>query len=65
MAEFMNLFVKHSDVISRVTAWGVSDGDSWKNGFPVRGRKDYALLFDRDYQPKPFVKDLLEKSITK
>lgn len=65
MAEFMNLFVKHADVISRVTAWGVSDGDSWKNGFPVRGRKDYALLFDRDYQPKPFVKDLLEKSITK
>lgn len=34
MAEFMNLFVKHADVISRVTAWGVSDGDSWKNGFP-------------------------------
>ncbi len=62
MSEFMDLFVKHSDVITRVTAWGVSDGDSWKNGFPVRGRKDYALLFDREYQPKDFVKDLLEKA---
>lgn len=60
MADFMNLFIKHSDVISRVTAWGVSDGDSWKNGFPVRGRKDYPLLFDREYQPKPFVVDLLK-----
>ena len=61
MAEFWNLFVKHSDVISRVTAWGVTDGDSWKNDFPVRGRRDYPLLFDRDYQPKPFIKELLKQ----
>lgn len=33
MSEFMDLFIKHSDIVSRVTAWGVSDGDSWKNGF--------------------------------
>ena len=62
MAEFWNLFVKHSDVISRVTAWGVTDGDSWKNNFPVRGRRDYPLLFDRDYQPKPFIKTILKRS---
>lgn len=61
MADYMNLFIKYSDVIDRVTAWGVSDSDSWKNGFPIRGRKDYALLFDRSYAPKPFVKELLEK----
>lgn len=61
MEAYMNLFIKHADVISRVTAWGISDGDSWKNGFPIKGRKDYPLLFDRDYQPKPFVKELLEK----
>lgn len=60
MSDFLNLFIKHSDFVSRVTAWGVSDGDSWKNGFPVRGRKDYALLFDRDYQPKDFIKKILE-----
>ena len=62
MAEFWNLFVKHSDVISRVTAWGVTDGDSWKNNFPARGRRDYPLLFDRDYQPKPFIKTILKGS---
>lgn len=60
MSGFLNLFIKHSDIVSRVTAWGVSDGDSWKNDFPVRGRKDYALLFDRDYQPKDFIKEILE-----
>jgi endo-1,4-beta-xylanase len=46
-------------VISRVNAWGVTDGDSWKNDFPVRGRKEYPLLFDRQYQPKPFIQELL------
>ena len=61
MEAFFNLFIKHSDVITRVTAWGVTDGDSWKNDFPVRGRRDYPLLFDRSYQPKPFVTELIEK----
>ena len=55
MSDFFSLFLKHSDKISRVTAWGVSDGDSWKNNWPVRGRTDYPLLFDRNYQPKPFL----------
>lgn len=59
MKSFFNLFLKHSDIITRVTAWGVSDGDSWKNNFPVHGRRDYPLLFDRNYQPKPFVQELL------
>jgi endo-1,4-beta-xylanase len=47
------IFVKHADVMSRVTFWGVTDGDSWKNNFPVRGRTNYPLLFDRDGKPKP------------
>jgi len=62
MEKFFNLFIKHSDVISRVTAWGVTDGDSWKNGFPVRGRTDYPLLFDRNYNPKPFINKILNSS---
>lgn len=55
MKMFMNLFLRNSDKISRVTAWGVSDDDSWKNGWPIRGRTDYPLLFDRNLQPKPFL----------
>lgn len=41
MKEFFGLFLKHSNIITRVTAWGVTDGDSWKNNFPVPGRVDY------------------------
>jgi len=52
-AELFSLFLKHSDVISRVTFWGTHDGHSWKNNWPVRGRTNYPLLFDRAYKPKP------------
>lgn len=51
--ELFRVFAKHHDEISRVTFWGVTDGDSWKNNWPVRGRTDYPLLFDREGHPKP------------
>ena len=57
MKSFMDLFLKHSDVVTRVTAWGVSDEDSWKNGWPIPGRTDYCLLFDRNHEPKPFLNE--------
>ncbi|MDF2441095.1 MAG: endo,4-beta-xylanase [Abditibacteriota bacterium] len=47
------MFLRHQDVIGRVTLWGVHDGSSWLNNFPVRGRTDYPLLFDREGRPKP------------
>jgi endo-1,4-beta-xylanase len=52
-AEIFGVFIKHRSKISRVTFWGVADGDSWLNYWPVRGRTNYPLLFDRGYQPKP------------
>jgi endo-1,4-beta-xylanase len=52
-AELFSLFLKHSSQISRVTMWGVYDKTSWLNNWPVRGRTNYPLLFDRNYQPKP------------
>jgi endo-1,4-beta-xylanase len=51
--EIFEVFLKHHDAISRVTLWGVTDADSWKNNWPVRGRTNYPLLFDRDGNPKP------------
>ncbi len=50
-AAFFRVFVKHHSDLSRVTFWGVTDADSWLNGFPVPGRTNYPLLFDRDGQP--------------
>ena len=61
MEDFFELFLKHSDKITRVTLWGVSDGDSWKNDWPMKGRKEYPLMFDRNYELKPFMTNLIEK----
>ncbi|MEP6729944.1 MAG: endo-1,4-beta-xylanase [bacterium] len=47
------IYMKHRDIIDRVTFWGATDGDSWLNGWPVRGRTNYPLLFDRNGKPKP------------
>ncbi|HLQ70440.1 MAG TPA: endo-1,4-beta-xylanase [Bacillota bacterium] len=58
--DFFSLYVKHQDKISRVTLWGVGDGDSWKNDWPIEGRTDYPLLFDRNYYPKPFFRDIID-----
>jgi endo-1,4-beta-xylanase len=54
------LFLKHKDVVSRVTFWGVNDSQSWLNDFPIQGRTNYALPFDRNYQPKEVYYQLLE-----
>jgi endo-1,4-beta-xylanase len=50
--DLFKIFIKHSDKIDRVTFWGVSDDASWLNDFPIRGRTNYPLLFDRKLQPK-------------
>jgi endo-1,4-beta-xylanase len=52
-ADLFSVYLKHRGVVTRVTFWGVADGDSWKNNWPVRGRTNYPLLFDRNGQPKP------------
>jgi endo-1,4-beta-xylanase len=52
-ANLFKLFLKHKDKITRVTFWGVNDGQSWLNGWPVPGRTNYPLLFDRAFNPKP------------
>ncbi len=45
-------FRKYKSVLSGITFWNVSDRSSWLDNFPVRGRKDYPLLFDKDLKPK-------------
>jgi endo-1,4-beta-xylanase len=52
-AGLFGVYLKHRDVVTRVTFWGVTDGDSWLNHWPVRGRTSYPLLFERSGQPKP------------
>jgi endo-1,4-beta-xylanase len=52
-AELFRVFVEHHKSMGRVTLWGVTDGGSWLNNFPTRGRTNYSLLFDREGKPKP------------
>ena len=51
-ADLFNLFLKHDDAITRVTLWGINDAQTWLNNWPIRGRTNYPLLFDRQSQPK-------------
>ena len=51
--ELFAVYAKHAKTVTRVTLWGVSDHGSWLNNWPIRGRTDYALLFDRTDRPKP------------
>jgi endo-1,4-beta-xylanase len=52
-ASLFSVFLKHHGEINRVTFWGVADGDSWLNKWPVEGRTAYPLLFDRTGKSKP------------
>lgn len=58
--DLFRLFLKYQASISRVTFWGVHDAESWLNNFPMLGRTDYPLLFDRQQQAKPVVAALLQ-----
>jgi endo-1,4-beta-xylanase len=58
--EIFTVYAKHADKISRVTFWGVTDGESWLNNWPIRGRTSYPLLFDRQSQPKPAFYEVLK-----
>ena len=55
-----NLFLKYKDKIGRITFWGVNDGQSWLNGWPIPGRTNYPLLFDRKFKPKPAFYKVIE-----
>ncbi|MCP9753442.1 endo-1,4-beta-xylanase [Ferruginibacter sp. HRS2-29] len=57
--ELFTIFYKRRDKISRVTLWGVEDGMSWKNDYPIPGRTDYPLLWNRDLTPKPALNAVL------
>ncbi|HEX6044017.1 MAG TPA: endo-1,4-beta-xylanase [Pyrinomonadaceae bacterium] len=59
-ADLFRVYVKHRDAIERVTFWGVADGDSWLNNWPIKGRTNYPLLFDRLGQPKPAFHSIIE-----
>jgi len=59
-AELFAIFHRRRAVIDRVGVWGVHDGMSWKNDYPVPNRTNYPLLFDRQCRPKPALDAVLQ-----
>ncbi|MBC8095712.1 MAG: endo-1,4-beta-xylanase [Akkermansiaceae bacterium] len=58
--ELFAVYVKHSQIVERVTFWGVTDGDSWLNNWPIVGRTAHPLLFDREGRPKPALEAVIQ-----
>jgi endo-1,4-beta-xylanase len=54
------LFVAHRESIPRVTFWALTDADTWLNGFPIPGRVNHPMLWDREGRPKPAFDAVLE-----
>ena len=50
-ADLFKLFLRHD--VGRVTFWGVTDATSWLHDFPIPGRVNHPLLWDRDGREKP------------
>ena len=46
------VFRENKEKITGVTFWNISDRYSWLDFYPVNGRKNYPLLFDKDLKPK-------------
>jgi endo-1,4-beta-xylanase len=56
--KLFEIFMRHSNVIERVTFWGISDARSWRRG-------QDALLFDGQLNPKPAFKAVIDASSDK
>ncbi len=52
----LGLALKYHEHFRRVCVWGLCDQQSWLNDWPMPGRTNYPLLFDRNYQLKPVMK---------
>lgn len=57
--DLFKIYYKHRAQIGRITLWGVCDENSWLNGWPIAGRTNYPLLFDRNYEAKPIVNEII------
>jgi GH35 family endo-1,4-beta-xylanase len=51
---------RERDKVNGVTFWNISDKRTWLDDYPVRGRKNYPLLFDTDNLPKKAYYDVVD-----
>ena len=62
--EFFNVFLEYSDVIERVTFWGVSDASSWRSTglpLPFEGKREgYNPVIPESIKAKPAYYKIIE-----
>ena len=46
------IFREYKNEITGITFWNISDKHTWLDSYPVKGRKNYPLLFDQNLKPK-------------
>jgi len=63
--ELFGIFYRKKDKIARVTCWGIHDGMSWKNDYPIPNRTNYPLLWNRNKEPKPAFHAILDIPLKK
>lgn len=57
---FYKMLLERKESVLRVGFWCFNDANTWRNDWPINGRTDYPTLFDRNSQPKPTIKKLIE-----
>lgn len=58
--DFFKMLLRNKENVLRVNYWCFNDANSWRNDWPVKGRTEYATLFDRKSQPKPTIQKLVD-----
>lgn len=58
--DFFQMLMRNKENVLRVTYWCFNDANSWRNDWPVKGRTEYATLFDRQSCPKSTVQKLID-----
>ncbi len=57
------ILLKYKNNIDRVTLWGLNDANTWRNDWPIKGRTDYPLLFNRKNEQKPAIVAIINQAI--
>jgi GH35 family endo-1,4-beta-xylanase len=61
--EYFNVFLEYSDIIERITFWGVSDASSWRSSalpLPFDGRREGWTLIPESIKAKPAYYKMIE-----
>ena len=64
-ADLFTMFKRQAEKgnLDMVVTWGLYDGSSWLDGFPVAGRTNAPLLFDRGFMTKPAFWGVIDKAL--